>query len=481
MAGPKNIVEDLFASTTLPMRQDQRYEVAKEGVLAFVDTMVKDKRTDEKVTPSLVDDMIRQIDQKISDQIDEILHNEEFQKMESAWRSLKYLVDHTNYRENSRVDFLHVSKTELIDDFEDAPDITKSALYKLVYTSEYGQFGGKPYSTIIGNYYYGPNHRDMDLLKNIAAVCTMAHAPFISAASPEFFNLNNITGLPNLNDIEAIFDNPYYAKWNSLRESEDSRYVGLTLPRFMLRIPYGPDTKAVKQFNYKEKTNGQHDNYLWGNSAFAFASRVAESFAKYRWCVNIIGPQGGGTVDDLPRHYYEALDGIQCKIPTEVLLSERREYELAEQGFIPLTMRKDSDNAAFFSANSIQKPKTFMDTEKSKDAELNYKLGTQFPYIFIVSRLAHYLKVMQREKIGMHKERIDIERELNDWISGYVVDMENPVPEVRAKKPLRDAKVDVESIPGEPGWYKSTLTVRPHFKYMGAYITLRLVGSLDKE
>ncbi|VEG90601.1 type VI secretion system contractile sheath large subunit [Legionella spiritensis] len=479
-AQPTNIVDDLFAVTNITSGEDKRYEIAKKGVIAFVDNMIENQRTDEKVTSSLVDDMIRQIDQKISEQIDEILHHEDFQKLESAWRSLKYLVDQTNYRENSRVDFIHVSKTELIDDFEDAPDITKSALYKIAYTSEYGQFGGKPYTSIIGNYYFGPNHRDMDLLKHIASVSAMAHAPFLSAASPEFFNLKNITGLPSLNDIEAIFENPYYAKWNSLRESEDARYIGLTLPRFMLRIPYGPDTRIVKKFNYNENTSGNHENYLWGNSAFAFAGRLAESFAKYRWCVNIIGPQGGGTVEDLPCHFYEALEGIQTKIPTEVLISERREYELANQGFIPLTMRKDSDNAVFFSANSIQKPKTFTDTEKNKEAELNYKLGTQFPYIFIIARLAHYLKVMQREKIGMHKERMDIERELNEWISGYVVDMENPVSEVRAKKPLRDAKVVVESVPGEPGWYKSTLTVRPHFKYMGAYFTLQLVGSLEK-
>jgi len=318
-------------------------------------------------------------------------------------------------------------------------------------------------------------------MQNIASVSAMSHAPFVAGAGPKFFGLDSFDGLPKLKDLETIFEGPQYIKWRSFRESEDARYVGLALPRFLLRLPYGPDTKPVKAFNYEETVSGSHENYLWGNSAFAFASRLTDSFAKYRWCTNIIGPMGGGAVEDLPVHLYESMGEIQTKIPTEVLVSDRREYELAEQGFMPLAMRKGSDNAAFFSANSVQKPKTFANTKEGKEAELNYKLGTQMPYMFVANRLAHYLKVIQRENIGTWKERGDLERELNEWIRQYIADQENPSPVVRSRRPLRQAQVTVEEVEGEPGWYRVGLKVRPHFKYMGAYFTLSLVGKLDKE
>ncbi|KTC80620.1 MULTISPECIES: type VI secretion system contractile sheath large subunit [Legionella] len=471
-------LKELFAGTNITEDEEQ-YALTQKGLLAFIDNIIENKRTDETVTPALVDDVIAILDKQLSVQMDEILHNSEFQKLESAWRSLKYLVDRTDFRENSLIEFIHVSKDELFDDFIDAPEIPKSGLYKQVYTKEYGQFGGRPYGAIIGNYSFTPSYKDVTLLRNIAAVCAMAHVPFIAAASPEFFNIKSMSELPHLNDIEAIFESPVYIPWHSLRESEDSRYIGLVLPRFMLRMPYGKDTYGVRSFNYEEDVSSGENAFSWGNSAFAFAGCLSQSFAKYRWCVNIIGPQGGGAVENLPSYFFEAMGEIQTKIPTELLISERREYELSEQGFIPLTMRKGADNAAFFSANSIQKAKHFPDTPEGKTAQTNYRLGTQFPYMFIICRLAHYLKVIQREKIGLAKERDDIERELNTWINGYVVDMDNPVPEVRAKKPLRLAKVNVEDVPGEPGWYKCVLIVRPHFKFMGAYITLQLTGSLD--
>jgi type VI secretion system protein ImpC len=259
---------------------------------------------------------------------------------------------------------------------------------------------------------------------------------------------------------------PQYGKWNEFRHSEDSRNVGLALPRFMLREPYGEDA-PIKSFNYTESVTEDSD-YLWGNAAYALASRVTDSFANYRWAANIIGPKGGGKVEDLPLYNYEAMGQIKTKIPTDILISERREFELAENGFIPLTMRKDGGDAVFFSANSCQAAKDFPDTPEGNAAKLNYRLGTQFPYLFIVTRLAHYIKVLQRENIGSWKERADIERELNDWISQYVVDMADPGPGVRSKKPLRSASINVEEIPGDPGWYSCTLLVSPHFKYMGA-------------
>ncbi|MBN2320581.1 MAG: type VI secretion system contractile sheath large subunit, partial [Acidobacteria bacterium] len=280
--------------------------------------------------------------------------------------------------------------------------------------------------------------------------------------------------------IKSIMEGPQYTKWNSFRESEDARSVGLTLPRFLLRLPYNEESNPVKAFNYNE-TADDHDSYLWGNTSFAFATRLADSFAQYRWCPNIIGPASGGTVDDLPVHTFESMGAVESKIPTEVLISERREFELAEEGFISLAMRKGSDNACFFSANSCQKPKYFGQSKEGKEAETNYKLGTQLPYMFIMNRLAHYLKVLQREQIGSWKERSDLERELNQWIRQYVADQDVVEPGVRGRRPLRKAEITVSDVEGDPGWYRVDMKVRPHFKYMGAFFSLSLVGKLDKE
>jgi type VI secretion system protein ImpC len=319
------------------------------------------------------------------------------------------------------------------------------------------------------------------LLNYVASVGAMAHAPFLGAAGPEFLAVETFQELPNLKEIADIFEGPRFAKWRGLRESEDSRYLGLTMPRYLLRQPYDPLENPTRSFAYREGIHGDHSNYLWGNTSFLLAARIADSFAKYRWCPNIIGPQSGGAVDDLPVHLYESLGQMQAKIPTEVLVSDRREFELSEAGFIPLTMRKDSDNAAFFSANSVQKPKVFPKTEEGQAAQTNYKLGTQLPYMFIVNRLAHYLKVLQREQIGSWKERQDLERELNNWLKQYVADQESPSSDVRSRRPLRAARVVVQDVAGNPGWYQVSLSVRPHFKYMGANFELSLVGRLDKE
>lgn len=473
------LLEDIVLATRVKPADDA-YALTIRGVETLIAQLLESGHQ-TTVSSAVLDSMIAEIDRKLSQQVDEILHNTEYQKLESAWRSLQFLVDRVDFRENVRVEVLHVTKDELLEDFEDAPESVQSGLYKTVYSAEYGQFGGKPYACLIGNYEFGAHPRDIRLLQHTAAVAAMSHTPFIAAAAPEFFGIDDFSTLPNLKDIKSITEGPQYIKWQSFRQTENARYVGLTLPRFLLRLPYGPDTVPVKGFDYREKVAASHQSYLWGNAAFAFASRVAESFAQYRWCVNIIGPQGGGTVEDLPLHQYEAMGAIQTKIPTEVLISERREFELAEEGFIALTMRKGSDNAAFFSANSVQKPKFFGTSAAGKEAELNHKLGLQLPYMFIISRLAHYLKVIQREHIGTWKERGDLEQELNTWIRQYVSDMDNPMSGVRSRRPLRQAEVGVEEVPGEAGWYRVSLKVRPHFKYLGAYFTLSLVGRLDRD
>jgi type VI secretion system protein ImpC len=475
-----SLLDEIVQATKLKPA-DESYSITKKGLEAFISQLLAPGRDVEKISGAVVDDMIAEIDKRLSLQTDAILHHPDFQKAESAWRSLKFLIDRTDFRENIKVEILNIGKEELLDDFEDSPEIPKSGLYKTVYTAEYGTFGGKPYGALIANYSFGSHPQDIKLLQYVGSVACMAHAPFIAAVSPNMFGVEDFTGLPQLKDLKSIFEGPQYIKWQSFRESEDARYVGLTLPRFLLRLPYGPDTEPVKTFNYQESVSANHEQYLWGNAAFAFASRLTDSFAKYRWCANIIGPMGGGAIEDLYLHQYEAMGGIQTKIPTEVLISERREYELAEEGFISLTMRKGSDNAAFFSANSVQKAKFFGISKEGKEAELNYKLGLQLPYMFIINRLAHYIKVIQRENIGTWKERADLEGELNTWIKQYIADMDSPAPGVRSRRPLRQAQIAVEDVEGEPGWYRVSMKVRPHFKYMGAFFTLSLVGKLDKQ
>ncbi len=474
-----SLLDEIVQATRLKPDQEG-YETTKQGVQAFLDELLKPERAGIKISKDLIDEMISSIDSKLSLQMNAILHNKDFQKIESSWRSLKYLVDHTNFRENTKIEILNASKQDLLDDFEDAPEITKSGLYQTAYTAEYGQFGGQPYGLMVGNYEFGPGPQDIALLQDIASVSTMSHAPFISAAGSEFFGLDSFEGLPNLKDLNSIFEGPQYAKWQSFRESEDSRNIGLTVPHFLLRLPYGQDTVPAKSFDFAEDVTAGNNDFLWGNAAFTFASRMTESFAKFRWCANIIGPQGGGAVEDLPLYQYESMGGIETKIPTEVMLSERREFELAEEGFIGLTMRKGSDNAAFFSGNSVQKPKNFGNSAEGKAAELNYKLGTQLPYNFVVGRLAHYMKVIQRENIGTWKDRGELENELNNWIRQYVSDQETPGPGVRSRRPLRKAQIEVSDVEGEPGWFMCSMKVQPHFKYMGASFTLSLVGKLDK-
>lgn len=478
-AQPSLLDEILAESKIKPT--DDGYEIARRGVQAFIAEMLAPQRAQEKVDKSAVDAMIAEIDKRIGLQLNEVLHAPQFQALESTWRGLRFVVDHVDFRENVRVEILNATKADLLTDFEDAPEVVKSGLYKIVYSNEYGVFGGKPYGLVCGNFDFAAGPEDITLLGKIAAVAAMSHTPFVANASPELFGEQNFLGVPNLKDLKSLFEGPQYARWHSFRESEDARYVGLCMPRFLLRLPYGEKTIPVKSFNFNEDVVGHHDRYLWGYASNAFATRVADSFAKFRWCPNIIGPQSGGAVENLPLHQYEAMGEIQTKIPTEIMLTERREYELSEEGLIGLVFRKDTDNAAFFSANSVQKPKLFGNSAEGKSAETNYRLGTQLPYMFIMSRLAHYLKVLQREQIGSWKERADLERELNQWINQYVADMDDPAPAVRSRRPLRQARVKVEDVAGQPGWYRCSLQVRPHFKYMGAAFTLSLVGKLDKE
>ncbi|AJA45560.1 type VI secretion system contractile sheath large subunit [Frischella perrara] len=472
---------DQIALQTSYSPTDESYDIAKQGIVALISNLLDSGNTEEAINKQLVDRMIAELDKKMSLQIDEILHHPDLQKIESSWRGLKLLIDRTDFRENIKINMLYVTKEELLEDFEFAPEITQSGFYKHVYSDQYGQFGGEPIGAVIADYQFNASAPDMKLLQYVAAVGSMAHTPFLSAVSPKFFGIESYTELSTIKELSSIFEGPVYTKWRSLREQEDSRMLGLTTVRYLARLPYDPVDNPIKTFGYQEDVSRNHEHYLWSNSVYALATRLANSFAKYRWCPNIIGPQSGGAVEDLPVHVFNAMGELQVKIPTETLITDRREFELAEEGFIALTMRKGSDNAAFFSAQSVQKPKTFPNTEEGKRAETNHKLGTQLPYIMLATRVAHYLKVIQREEIGSYKESSDMERFLNTWLKQYVSDQENPPVDVRCRRPFRAIRLEVTDIPGEPGWSKTRLHLRPHMKFMGSYTDLSLVGRLDKE
>ena len=461
-------------------KDDESYSVVKQGVAEFISNIITTNNAEGKINKLALDEMIAHIDTLLSAQMDEILHNKSFQELESTWRGIRFLVERTNFNENVKIDLLDATKEEILDDFENNLDITQSTLYKQIYSAEYGQFGGEPVGAIVADYELDKSNQDMTFLNKMSSIAAMSHSPLLTSLSAKFFGLDNFGELENIKDLKSMLEGPQYTRWRTFRENEDAKYTGCMVNRFLTRSPYVPEDNPIKSFNYRETVNN-HDDMLWGNGAYAFATRLTDSFADYRWCGNIIGPKGGGAVKDLPTYTYENYGSVQTKIPTEVLITDRREFELSENGFIALTLRRDSNNAAFFSANSALKPKIFPNTPEGKAAETNFRLGTQLPYVFLISRLAHYLKVLQREEIGTWKERSDVERGLNEWLRQYISDQENPPADVRSRRPFRSAKVIVSDIAGEPGWYKIELLARPHFKFMGANFELSLVGKLDKE
>ena len=432
----------------------------------------------EKVDKVLVDSAVAHIDKKISDQVNAILHHPDLQKLESAWRGLKHVVDNTNFRRNIKIEILNVSKDDLSADFEDAPEPIQSGLFKHVYNQEYDQYGGTPIGSIIGNYAFHNNLPDIDLLRNLSKISASTHAPFIGAIDPQFLGMKSIEELPTTPEIRAIFEKVDYAAWRSFRESEDSRYVGLTMPRFLLRSPYSQDGIKAKTFNFNEEAGGEtHENYLWGNASYAFAANLTQSFAQHGWCVNIRGPQAGGLVEDMPVHYYEASGDTKIKIPTEVLISDRQEFELSEEGFIPLLYKKDHDYSCFFSANSSQKPQEYHDA----DATANSRLSARLPYLFLCSRIAHYLKVIQRENIGAAKEKEDLQKELNTWLETLITEHPNPGAKLKAERPLKEGQVIVSDIADNPGFYNVEMNIRPHFQIEGINVALSLVSRMPKE
>ena len=419
---------------------------------------------------------IAQIDEILSDQLNAIMHDPEFQKLEASWRGLHYVVDKTETDEKLQIRVLNASKKELLRDLERAKEFDQSALFKKIYTSEYDVFGGTPYGAVIGDYEFGKHPQDIELLKRISNVSAAAHAPFISAAAAGLFGLDSFEEMPKQRDLAEIFRTRDYDKWKTFRESEDSRYVGLCLPHVLMRLPYGKETKPVDAFAYEEGVDGRDSSkYLWGNAAWAMAARITEAFSLYGWCASIRGVENGGLVQDLPLHTFKTDRGeVAAKCPTEVIIPERMENQLADLGFMGLIHCKNTDYAAFFSGQSCQKPTEYFDDK----ANANSRLSAQLPYILMTSRFAHYLKAIARDKIGSYMSRADCEWWLNDWIKNYVTPDDTASPDAKRERPLREARIEVEDDPRKPGCYRAVAWLRPHFMLDQLTVSLRLVSEL---
>jgi type VI secretion system protein ImpC len=454
-------------------------ERGRDLIKQFVSEVLEGAITISRDTEAMINARIAQIDQLLSVQLNEILHNEQFQQLEASWRGLKYLLDQSETGTGLKIRVLNVSKKELLRDLQRAPEFDQSAIFKKVYEEEYGVFGGDPFAAIVGNYEFGRGPEDIELLEKMSQVAAAAHAPFLSAASPELLNLDTFTNLSAPRDLAKVFDSTEYAKWKSFRASEDSRYVALCLPHILMRLPYGKDTKAVDGFNYEEAVDGtDHSKYLWGNAAWAMAARLTNAFAQYGWCVAIRGVEGGGLVQGLPAHTFRTDEGdVALKCPTEIAITDRREKELADLGFVPLVHCKGTDYAAFFSVQSTNKAKLY----DKEEANANARLSSQIPYIMAVSRFAHYMKAMMRDKIGSFMSRKECQDFLNQWITQYVVGSPELVgQEIKASKPLSAAQIDVEEIPGKPGAYRAVAFLKPHFQLDELTVSLRLVAELPE-
>jgi type VI secretion system protein ImpC len=451
-------------------------ERGKDLVKEFVAQVLDGSMTVAKDAEVMINARIAQIDHLMSIQLNEVLHHAAFQKLESTWRGLKYLLDQSETGESLKIKILNASKKDLLRDLQRAPEFDQSALFKKVYEEEFGIFGGSPFAAMVGDYEFGRGPEDIELLEKISQVASAAHAPFISAASPAMFNLDSFTSLDAPRDMGKVFDTTEYAKWKAFRQSEDSRYVALVSPRILMRLPYGKATTPVEAFSYEEHVDGSdHGKYLWGNAAFALGARLSAAFATYGWCAAIRGVEGGGLVEGLPVHNFYTDEGdVAMKCPTESPITDRREKELADLGFAPLVHCKGTDYAAFFSVQTCQKPKLF----DNEAANANARLSAQLPYILAVSRFAHYLKAMMRDKIGSFTSRTECERWLNQWITNYVTPDDTASASVKASHPLREARIEVSEVAGKPGVYRAVAFLRPHFQLDELSVSLRLVAEL---
>jgi type VI secretion system protein ImpC len=449
---------------------------AKQYVEALVEQVVTKEMTVSKDTEAMINARIAAIDQAITNQLNVIMHHEAFQHLEASWRGLHYLIDQSETSPMLKIKVMNISKKDLLKDLSKAVEFDQSAMFKKVHDEGYGVLGGHPFGALVGDYEFGRHPEDIEILEKMSNISSASHAPFISAASPTLFNWESFTELGGPRDLSKIFDNDAYIRWKSFRESDDSRYVGLTLPHVLMRLPYGKDTKPVEAFEFEEDVDGRdHKKYLWGNAAYPFAARLTDAFSKHEWCAAIRGVEGGGLVEGLPTHTFSTDEGdIQVKVPTEIAIPDRRENEFSKLGFIPLCWYKGTDRAAFLGAQSCQKPVVYL----NDNANANARLSSQLQYMFAISRFAHFLKAMMRDKVGSFMSRDNCEHYLNDWISHYVLLDDTASPDQKAKFPLREARIEVSEVAGKPGVYTAVAYLRPHFQLDELTVSLRLVARL---
>lgn len=469
------LIDELFGELA-----GRERDLATRGLAAVLRAAPGGGRRALEVDAVLVDALIDPLTRRLCAQIDEILHHPTIQRLEAAWRGIKFVVDRAQFAENIAVEVVHVTKQELADDFADAAEIAQSGLYRMVYSTAFATFGGKPYGLLCADFEFGPGAEDLGLLRKCAAVSAMAHAPFIANVNADFFGLRSYADLPRVRDLGAILSGPRYRLWHAFRDTEDARYVGLCLPRFLLRPPYRPDTHTFQPLRFHEHVEDDHEHHLWGHACFAFAARCADSFARYRWCVYLIGSRASGMIEELTRHDFPTMRGLTARCPVECLLTTRMEHVLADEGFIGLVYDRSSGNAMFHSAATPKKPRRFADTEEGRAAWTGERLGAQLPYVFLVSRLAHFLKWVQRERIGQWNDRSALQRELDLWLRQYISDVEDPHWETRARRPLRKGSISLEVVSGQAGWYRCHLKIQPHLTHNAASFSLALLGRLER-
>lgn len=457
-------------------RDDEQTKHARNLVDEFAAQVLAKQMTVGNDTVAMINDRIAKIDELLSAQMNEIMHHADFQALEGSWRGLSYLVMNSETGVRLKIRVMCATKQDVLDDLEKAVEFDQSALFKKVYEEEYGTFGGHPFSCLIGDFEFGRHPQDVALLEKLSNVAAAAHAPFLAAASPSLMDMDSFTELGYPRDLAKVFESTELIKWRSFRASEDSRYVALAMPHILMRLPYGPDTKPVDGFDFRESVDGKnHKKYLWGNAAYALGERITNAVALYSWPAAIRGVEGGGLVQGLPTHTFKTDEGdVALKCPTEIAITDRREKELDDQGLIALCHSKGTDFSAFFGGASTQRPIVY----NTDDANANARLSAQLPYVLAASRFAHYLKAIMRDKVGSFMTRANVESFLNTWIADYVLLNDEAAQSAKAELPLREARVDVVEVAGKPGAYRATVFLRPHFQLEELTASMRLVAEL---
>ncbi len=469
--------EKLMSGAFKP-KTDSAAEAIKRGVQTLAEQALADAAVISDDAVKSIQAIIAAIDKKLTDQVNQIIHHQEFRQLEGTWRGLHYLVNNTETDENLKIRILNISKKDLAKTLKKYKGTAwdQSPLFKKIYEDEFGTPGGTPYGCLLGDYQFDHTPPDVEILQGVSQIAAAAHTPFISAAAPSLLNMDSWQQLSDPRDLTKIFQSAEYAPWRAFRESDDSKYVGLTMPRYLSRIPYGAKTNPVEEFAFEEDTTGtDHNKYVWSNACYAMGRNINRAFKTYGWCARIRGVESGGMVEDLPCHTFPTDDGgVDMKCPTEIAITDRREAELAKNGMMPLSHWKNTNYSVFVGAQSVNKPAEYTDP----DATANANLAARLPYLFATCRFAHYLKCMVRDKIGSFKERSDMQRWLNDWIMRYVEPDPNSAEEAKAKRPLAAAEVVVEEVEGNPGYYRSKFFLRPHYQLEGLTVSLRLVSKL---